>query len=374
MSHGFVSTGNLLVIVVILAHQKMRTTTNFFLANLAFADMCVGIFCVYPNLYTRLWKHWPLGTFMCRLYNFVMGTSYTASVLILVVIAIERYLAILMPFKCRQLLTQRRLVVTIVVIWVLAMSNNAWKFALSRVIVIGADFHLCSLNHEFIWYYDVANIVLWYVTPLCVITFIYVRICLTLWRSATSRAVNVELRNLSRDATRATRLCVVDARTTHCVTEISDADERRNGAVTPRDAVAMPARRVKSIESCAARKKPPGARRAPDETAMLARKRVVRLLIVVVVTFAVCVLPYHVTVLLPFPIYYRCLPVLTGVSFVLLYLQSGINPVLYAILSDRFRTSMKEVFRCRRSPRPNRSSACYSYTTAPTTGGNSSSL
>lgn len=43
-------TGNLLVILVVTLSRRLRSITNFFLANLAVADFCVGIFCVYQNL------------------------------------------------------------------------------------------------------------------------------------------------------------------------------------------------------------------------------------------------------------------------------------------------------------------------------------
>ncbi len=53
--------GNLLVILVIVVHRKMRTVTNFFLANLAAADLGVGVFCVLPNLMVNLDPNWVLG-------------------------------------------------------------------------------------------------------------------------------------------------------------------------------------------------------------------------------------------------------------------------------------------------------------------------
>lgn len=59
----FVSvSGNLIVVIVILVNRKMRTVTNFFLANLAVADFCVGIFCVIPNLFRFLMPNrWIFG-------------------------------------------------------------------------------------------------------------------------------------------------------------------------------------------------------------------------------------------------------------------------------------------------------------------------
>ena len=54
--------GNVLVIAVILLHRKMRSVVNFCLANLAVADLCVGVFCVLPNLSLYISQPWHLGT------------------------------------------------------------------------------------------------------------------------------------------------------------------------------------------------------------------------------------------------------------------------------------------------------------------------
>ena len=47
------------------------------------------------------------------MYHFINGLCHTASILILVVIAIERYMALVYPFMSRQLLTLRGLVVSV---------------------------------------------------------------------------------------------------------------------------------------------------------------------------------------------------------------------------------------------------------------------
>ena len=62
------TAGNLLVIIVILCNRKMRNDVNFFLVNLAIADLCVGIFCVMPNLYFYISQYWLLG----RVRNFTV--------------------------------------------------------------------------------------------------------------------------------------------------------------------------------------------------------------------------------------------------------------------------------------------------------------
>ncbi|KAG7163303.1 Trissin receptor-like, partial [Homarus americanus] len=92
-------------------HPRMRSTTNFFLTNLAIADFCVTVFCVYQNLSQYLAQTWIFGDFLCKMYNFVNYLSYTASVMILVVNCVERYVAIMCPFRAKTLLSHRNLVV-----------------------------------------------------------------------------------------------------------------------------------------------------------------------------------------------------------------------------------------------------------------------
>ena len=49
------------MIVAILRRRKLRTVTNFFLANLAVADLFVGIVCVVPHLVLILENKWLFG-------------------------------------------------------------------------------------------------------------------------------------------------------------------------------------------------------------------------------------------------------------------------------------------------------------------------
>ena len=86
-----------------------------------------------------------------------------------------------------------------------------------------------------------------------------------------------------------------------------------------------------------------------------ARKKVIRLLISVVVTFGICVLPHmmkvlnHYWMIFNFP--HSVDTILSPVSFIVLYLNSVLNPFLYAIFSTNFRRSFKETLPCFRKRR-----------------------
>lgn len=47
-----------MVILVVMMSRRLRSITNFFLANLAVADFCVGVFCVLQNLSIYLIDRW----------------------------------------------------------------------------------------------------------------------------------------------------------------------------------------------------------------------------------------------------------------------------------------------------------------------------
>ncbi|KAJ1526213.1 hypothetical protein ONE63_009372 [Megalurothrips usitatus] len=181
--------GNLLVIVVVSVSRRMRSRTHLFLVNLAVADLCVGLFCVYQNMSIYLAKNWVLGDLVCKVYIFVHNLSYTASVFVLVLVAVERYLAVLHPITCRRILRPARLRAAIAGVWAAAASLNASKLYWAQTITVVVPNLLqeviCISNqHKYdqkLW--DMINFVLLYVLPLCVMSFLYARIAAVLWGS-----------------------------------------------------------------------------------------------------------------------------------------------------------------------------------------------
>jgi neuropeptide F receptor len=93
--------GNFLVCFVVFRQRTMQTVTNFFITNLAFADILLCLFCVtLTPPYTFLGK-WIFGKFLCHLVAFLQCWCVYLSTLTLTSIAIDRFFVIIFPFRPR---------------------------------------------------------------------------------------------------------------------------------------------------------------------------------------------------------------------------------------------------------------------------------
>ncbi len=64
-------TGNCLVIVTIVQQRWMRTVTNFYLLNLAIADLLLSVICMPPTLISIMVKCFFFGEFVCKALSYL---------------------------------------------------------------------------------------------------------------------------------------------------------------------------------------------------------------------------------------------------------------------------------------------------------------
>ncbi|XP_075210909.1 tachykinin-like receptor at 86C [Lycorma delicatula] len=108
-------TGNIIVIWIVLAHPRMRTVTNYFLMNLSVADLLMSsLNCIF-NFIFMLNAHWPFGSAYCILNNFIANVTVASSVFTLVAISIDRYVAIVHPLRHR--ISRKRASFVLVIVW-----------------------------------------------------------------------------------------------------------------------------------------------------------------------------------------------------------------------------------------------------------------
>ncbi|CAH4002344.1 unnamed protein product [Pieris brassicae] len=340
----FLGYGNLLVILVVTLSRRLRSITNFFLANLAVADLCVGVFCVFQNLTIYLIPSWVFGDFLCKMYQFVHSLSYTASIFILVVICTERYFAIIHPITCKQILTSRRLRLVILGVWITSAAYSAPKFIWVETITNDlGDGHLetICIQHRMKYnseIFDMVNFGLLYVTPLCVMTVLYTRIAVGLWQSSNGLRHMGQAQCCAAQCPRPEKPPTESYEPQRTFIGTSEAKGTPAGPVKPKKRSRQESRSCHHLSHL-------------SRNVLRARRGVVRMLIVVVLTFAICNLPFHARKMWQYwSTGYQGTSdfsaLLTPLTFLITYFNSGINPLLYAFLSKNFRKGMRELLFC----------------------------
>ena len=91
--------GNCLVCFVVFRNKHMHTVTNYFIANLALADILLCILAVpFTPMYYYM-ERWVFGSVLCTMLAMAQGMSVYVSTLTLTSIAIDRYFVIIHPFR-----------------------------------------------------------------------------------------------------------------------------------------------------------------------------------------------------------------------------------------------------------------------------------
>ena len=258
--------GNVLVCLVVCRQQKLRTSTNFYIMNLAIADLAVTIVCIPFDVAVQENHYvWPFGRFLCHLIYPIMTMCTFASVGTLTAIAYNRYKAISRPMRIQA--GRKRAKVTIISIWALS-----FVFVLPYIVALKKRNSHCeetwSELHSRV--YTLFIFIFQYVIPLSIISLVYIKIA-------------IQLRRNRKNLTRAHR--------------VQDRDVAK----------------------------------------------VVRMMVVVVLIFAICMLPNHVLWLLSdfsenFPTAGRKVFVW---GEILIYANSCTNPIVYSICIEEFRLAFK---------------------------------
>lgn len=98
----FALLGNGTVCYIVQSTPRMRTVTNYFIANLAMGDILMSLFCV-PSSFISIFilGYWPFGIALCHFVNYSQAVSVLVSAYTLVAISIDRYIAIMWPLRPR---------------------------------------------------------------------------------------------------------------------------------------------------------------------------------------------------------------------------------------------------------------------------------
>ncbi|XP_060647342.1 neuromedin-U receptor 1 isoform X4 [Drosophila nasuta] len=277
--------GNLITCIVISRNNFMHTATNFYLFNLAVSDLILLVSGIPQELY-NLWcpNSYPFTDGICILESVLSEMAANATVLTITAFTVERYIAICHPFRQHTMSKLSRAIKFIFAIWMTAFLL-ALPQAMQFSVVNQEDGYSCTMENDFYAHVFAVSGFIFFCGPMTAICVLYVLIGMKLKRSRLLQAL---------------------------------------------------------------------PRRAYDANrGVNAQSRVIRMLVAVAVAFFLCWAPFHAQRLMAvygvslinvcrcqesFNDYFRILDYTSGVLY---FLSTCINPLLYNIMSHKFREAFK---------------------------------
>ncbi|XP_022236286.1 allatostatin-A receptor-like [Limulus polyphemus] len=113
--------GNSLVVVVVIFNPPMRSTTNLLIINLAVADLLFIIFCVPFTAWDYALPYWPFGDIWCRIVQYLVIVCAYASIYTLVLMSLDRFMAVVHPITSMSIRIEKNAYIAITVTWSLIL-------------------------------------------------------------------------------------------------------------------------------------------------------------------------------------------------------------------------------------------------------------
>ena len=133
-----ITVGNLSIIIAVVVNplKKLRSPFNYFITNLALADLIVGIISMPIAIYIHVLEYLKKISDVLTLRKFfiiILFTSLTASLLCLITLTIDRNIAITFPLKYRNNLTWKKRWTASFIIWTVSFSLSFTYFKVGYI-------------------------------------------------------------------------------------------------------------------------------------------------------------------------------------------------------------------------------------------------
>ncbi|XP_063903314.1 cardioacceleratory peptide receptor-like isoform X1 [Zophobas morio] len=111
--------GNSAVLVALLVSKSRKSRMNFFIRQLAIADLAVGLINVSTDIAWRITVAWHAGNVLCKIIRFLQAVVTYSSTYVLVALSIDRYDAITHPMNFSG--SWKRAKVLVILAWFLSI-------------------------------------------------------------------------------------------------------------------------------------------------------------------------------------------------------------------------------------------------------------
>ena len=175
--------GNTLTIMVIVKNKKMKTVATCFILNLAVADDLFMLSLPF-FAYSTYAKDWVFGSGLCKIMSALYGINLYASIFTMVLMSIDRYLAVVHPLSSIRYRTIKNAWYVCVALWVLCITimmpywiyaktmpqsryNGTEQLYTCKVFWPSQD----TLTYE--WFWTNFQLIMGFVLPICIMVFCY---------------------------------------------------------------------------------------------------------------------------------------------------------------------------------------------------------
>lgn len=115
---------NCVAIYIFICILKVRNETTTYMINLAMSDL-LFVFTLPFRIFYFATRNWPFGDLLCKISVMLFYTNMYGSILFLTSISVDRFLAIVYPFRSKTLRTKRNAKIVCISVWLTVMGGSA---------------------------------------------------------------------------------------------------------------------------------------------------------------------------------------------------------------------------------------------------------
>ncbi|KAB0384008.1 hypothetical protein FD755_005925 [Muntiacus reevesi] len=165
--------GNMLVILAVACNRHLQTVTNYFIVNLAVADLLLSATVLPFSATMEVLGFWAFGRAFCDVWAAVDVLCCTASILSLCTISVDRYVGVRHSLKYPSIMTERKAAAILALLWAVALVVSVgpllgWKEP------VPPDESFCGITEEA--GYAVFSSLCSFYLPMAVIVVMYCRV------------------------------------------------------------------------------------------------------------------------------------------------------------------------------------------------------